>query len=107
VSRLDRIEVITTKHGASLLEYMVLDLLANVTIRREDVGRHALRLLGGGSYHEGAPHGRNCDAAVENCFAKGWIQERDSVLTLTAEGSAVEKAISAEIQKKSQSKSGQ
>jgi hypothetical protein len=94
LTRLERIEGIVGKHGASLPEYVVLDLLANFAMSREEVARYALRLL------EASPYANTrCDVAVSSCLAKSWIQERHSVLMLTPHGSARQKIISTEVRK--------
>jgi hypothetical protein len=92
VFRLERIEAIAAKHGASLLEYAVLDLLANFAMSREEVAGYVSKILKGSPYENAS-----CAPAIDNCLAKSWIQERDSVVMLTPEGSVRQKAISTEV----------
>jgi hypothetical protein len=92
MNRLDRIQTISEKHGVSLAEYVVLDLICNLGMSAEQAASYAAKILEGSS--EAA---RSCEAAVASCVAKSWLRERDYVLVLTDAGSTLKQRISLQV----------
>jgi hypothetical protein len=92
MTRLDRIQIISEKHGASLAEYVVLDIISNFGMNAEEVAGYASKILQGSPYDNAS-----CEAAVASCVARFWLSQRGSLLVLTDNGSIVRKTISKEV----------
>jgi hypothetical protein len=92
MNRLDRIEIISEKHGASLAEYVVLDIISNFGMSAEEAVVYASKIL-----HGSPDEKSNCEAAVANCVARSWLRPRGSILVLTSDGSTLRRTIATEV----------
>jgi hypothetical protein len=93
MTRLDRIQIISEKHGASLPEYVVLDIISNFGMSAEEVAGYASKILQGSPYEKASC----CEAAVASCVARFWLAQRGCLLVLTDNGSVLRKTISKEV----------
>ena len=91
MNRLDRIQTISEKHGVSLAEYVVLDIISNSGMSAEQAASYAAKIL------EGSSEEARCCEAVASCVAKSWLRERDYVLVLTEDGSTLKQRISMQV----------
>jgi hypothetical protein len=92
MKRLDRIRLIAMKHGVSLAEYVVLDVVSTFALTPDEVVKYASATLHGSSFEDLC-----CGNAIASCAAKALVAQVDDLLVLTEDGSTLRKSISREV----------